>query len=119
MSSTLLRLGLWIVLLVAALYVVNETFENSPIADFIPANVLQYALALGVLLVVAGLVARVVAKAGKKVNRPKCAVCKKPVAQGAIYCREHLRRVLYEEDEKFHNTVERRNPVRPPTRAGR
>lgn len=119
MSSTLLRLGLWIILLVVALYVLHDTFENAPAADFISSNMLQYALGLGVLLVVAGLVTRVAAKARTKVNRPKCSVCKTPVATGQIYCREHLRRVLYEEDEKFHNTVERRNPVRPPTQAGR
>lgn len=105
MSSTLLRLGLWITILVMALYVMHETLEESPIHDYVPAHVLTKALVLGVVLIIAGVVARMFEKTTKKIGaKHRCVVCHKPVAPGQIYCREHLRRVLEAEDEKAHMT---------------
>jgi predicted nucleic acid-binding Zn ribbon protein len=40
----------------------------------------------------------------KVVMKNRCVVCKAPIEHGAIYCREHLRRVLSREDEKTHVT---------------
>jgi hypothetical protein len=109
MSSTLLRLGLWVILLVVALYVLQQTYEDAPFVDFFAPAMLQKALALGGLLVVAGMVMRLLEKgAAKVIVKNRCVVCRKPVEQGAIYCREHLRAVLSREDERTHNTRVRR-----------
>ena len=56
MSSTLLRLGLWVVLLVVVLYVLQQTYEDAPFVDFFAPAMLQKALVLGGLLVTALLI---------------------------------------------------------------
>ena len=109
MSSTLLRLGLWVILIVVALYVVHETYEGDPIAEFVPMAMLQKAVALGGLLIVAGIVARMLEKtAAKVVVKNRCITCRTPIQPGAIYCRAHLRSVLAREDERTHMTRLRR-----------
>jgi len=102
MSSTVLRLGLWIVLLVVALYVLQQTYEDAPFVDYFAPAMLQKALALGGLLVVAGIVLRLLERGAKVVVKNRCIVCKAPVEHGAIYCRQHLRRVLSREEDKTH-----------------
>jgi hypothetical protein len=104
MSSTVLRLGLWIILLVVVLYVLQQTYEDAPFVDFFAPAMLQKALVLGGLLVVAGIVLRLLEGGAKVVTKNRCVVCKTPIDRGAIYCREHLRRVLSREDEKTHMT---------------
>lgn len=104
MSSTILRLGLWIILLVVVLYVLQQTYEEAWFVDFFAPAMLQKALALGGLLVVAGIVIRLLERGAKVVTKSRCVVCKTPVEHGAIYCREHLRRVLSREDDKTHRT---------------
>ncbi len=104
MSSTLLRLGLWILVVVLALYVIHETFEDSPLSEYIPMNLLQHALVIGGLLLIGGIVVRVFEKGAKKVVKNRCAVCRTPIPAGAIYCRAHLRSVLHDEDERTHMT---------------
>jgi hypothetical protein len=104
MSNTVLRLGLWIILLVVVLYVLQQTYEDAPFVDFFAPAMLQKALALGGLLVVAGIVLRLLERGAKVVTKNRCVVCKAPIDHGAIYCREHLRRVLTREDEKTHMT---------------
>ena len=59
MWTTLLRLGLWITILVLALYVIDEAYAEQPIAEMISTTMLQQALVVGALLIVAGIVARV------------------------------------------------------------
>jgi hypothetical protein len=108
MSSTILRLGLWVILLVVAMYVLQQTFEDAPFVDFFAPAMLQKALVLGGLLVVAGIVLRLLEKGAKVVVKNRCIVCKTPIEHGAIYCREHLRRVLSREDDKTHMTRVRR-----------
>lgn len=108
MSSTLLRVGLWILVLVLALYVIQQTFEESPVAEYVPMNMLQKALVVGGLLIAAGFVLRVFEKGAKAVVKNRCAVCRAPVPKGAIYCREHLRSVLHDEDQRTHMTKLRR-----------
>jgi predicted nucleic acid-binding Zn ribbon protein len=103
MSSTLLRLGLWVVLLVVVLYVLQQTYEDAPFVDFFAPAMLQKALALGGVLVAAGVVMRILERGAKAVVvRNRCVVCKTPIDHGAIYCREHLRRVLNREDDRTH-----------------
>src|SRR3954451_24968724 len=102
MSSTLLRLGLWIILLVVVLYVLQQTYEEAPFVDFFAPAMLQKALALGGILVGAGVVMRMLERGAKVVIKNRCVVCRTPIEHGAIYCREHLRRVLSREDDLPH-----------------
>src|SRR5258706_1600517 len=104
MSSTLLRLGLWIVLLVVILYVLQQTYEDAPFVDFFAPVMLQRALALGGILVAAGVVMRIFERGAKAVIKNRCVVCKTPIEHGAIYCREHLRSMLSREDDRTHRT---------------
>jgi len=104
MSSTVLRLGLWIILLVVAMYVLQQTYEDAPFVDFFAPAMLQKALALGGLLVAGGIVLRLLERGAKVVTKNRCVVCKVPIEHGAIYCRQHLRRILSREDEKTHMT---------------
>jgi predicted nucleic acid-binding Zn ribbon protein len=102
MSSTLLRLGLWVILLVVVLYVLQQTYEEAPFVDFFAPAMLQKALALGGLLVAAGIVMRILERGAKVVIKNRCIVCKTPIEHGAIYCRHHLRSVLSREDDRTH-----------------
>jgi len=107
MSATLLRLGLWILIIVLALYVIHESFEDSPVGEMVPVEMLTKALALGAVLIVAGIALRMFEK-GTAVKKNRCAVCRTPIPPGAIYCRAHLRSILHDEDEKTHMTRLRR-----------
>ena len=109
MSSTVLRLGLWIILLVVAMYVLQQTFEDAPFVDFFAPAMLQKALVLGGLLVAAGVVLRLLESGAKAVTKNRCVVCRVPIDHGAIYCRQHLRRVLSREDERTHMTRVRKS----------
>jgi hypothetical protein len=104
MSSTLLRLGLWIILLVVILYVLQQTYEEAPFVDYFAPAMLEKALVLGGILVVAGIATRFLERGAKVISKSRCIVCKTPVDKGAIYCREHLRSVLRREDERTHMT---------------
>jgi hypothetical protein len=104
MSSTLLRLGLWIVLIIVALYVLRETFETGPWVEYVSAGLLQKALSLAILVLAGGVVARVLEKGHKVVTKNRCVVCRTPIASGAIYCRAHLRGVLHREEDRTHLT---------------
>ena len=108
MSSTLLRLGLWILVIVLALYVIHESFEESPVAEFVPTAMMQKALGLGVILIAVGIILRMFEKTARVVVKNRCAVSRTPIVSGAIYCRAHLRSILHAEDEKTHTTRTRR-----------
>lgn len=102
MWSTLLRLGLWITILVLALYVIDATYANHPLAELIETAMLQQVLILGAVLIVAGIILRILGKGAQVVTKNRCRVCKTPVPSGALYCRAHLRDILHSEDEKTH-----------------
>ena len=105
MATTLLRLGLWTVILVLVLYVLASTYHEEPWAELIPMPMLQQALMLAGVVVAAGVVAKILGMGAKKVvAKNRCRVCRKPIVTGAMYCREHLRSILAEEDEKTHVT---------------
>jgi len=108
MSVTLLRAGLWVVLIVIVLYVVQQTFEEGPLAEYVSAPLLQKVLVLGVLTAIAGVVMRVLEKGAKVVTKNRCKVCRTPVPSGAIYCRAHLRSVLHHEEDRTHVSRTRR-----------
>ena len=105
MSSTLLRLGLWITLAVVALYVLAETYPTSPLSEYVPMSMLSKGLILGVLLVVGGVALRIFEKgASKVVAKNRCVVCRTAIPPGAIYCRAHLRSMLHREEDREHVT---------------
>lgn len=108
MSTTILRLGLWILILVLALYVIDTTYGDQPFAELIEPQMLQQALALAGILIVAGIVLRVLGKGAKVVVKNRCQVCRTAIAPGAMYCRAHLRSIISDEDEKTHMTRLRR-----------
>jgi hypothetical protein len=108
MSSTFLRLGLWIILTCVVLYVLHETYADVPLGEYFSTPMLQKALIVGALLVIVGLVTRVAERGAKAVHKNRCRICKVPIALGAIYCRAHLRSVLQREDERTHMTHTRR-----------
>lgn len=99
-----MRLGLWIILIVVALYVLQQTYEGLPAAEYFAPAMLQKALVLGGLLVVAGFVMRILEKGAKAVTKNRCVVCKTAIPPGAIYCRAHLRSVLHREEDRRHAT---------------
>jgi hypothetical protein len=107
MSSTLLRAGLWVILIVIVLYVLLQSFEESPLTEYVTAPMLQKALALGVLALIAGVVFRVLERGAKVVTKNRCKVCRTPVPSGAIYCRAHLRSVLHHEEDREHTFTRR------------
>lgn len=99
MSQTLLRFGLWVVLIVLAGYVLRETFADAPFTEFLTDDILQNAGLLGLGLIVGGFVLRLFEGVWKKTVVRRCANCRQPVLHGELYCREHLRQVLAQEDE--------------------
>ena len=105
MSSTLLRLGLWTIVAVVALYVLHETYAGTPLEAYFSTGMLQKALIVGGLLVAAGFIVRLAEKgAARVVVKNRCKICKTSIPPGAIYCRQHLRSVLAREDERTHMT---------------
>jgi hypothetical protein len=108
MSSTLLRLGVWIIVAVVAAYVLHETYAEAPFGEYFSMPLLQKGLLVGGLLLVAGVITRVFEKGSKAVSKNRCVICKTPIPTGAIYCRAHLRNVLAREDERTHLTRTRR-----------
>jgi hypothetical protein len=108
MSTTLLRLGLWTLILVMALYVLATTYSEEPWVEMIPMQMLQQALVLAGIVIVAGIVLRILGVGAKAVSKNRCRVCRTPIPSGAIYCRAHLRSILSDEDEKTHMTRVRR-----------
>ena len=103
MSVTLLRFGLYIVLAAVVLYVLQQAYPTMPAVDYFPTLMLQKALALGGVLVIAGFAMRVLEKGAKVVTKNRCVVCKTPIPPGAIYCRAHLRSVLHKEEDRTHS----------------
>jgi predicted nucleic acid-binding Zn ribbon protein len=104
MSYTLLRLAMWIAILALAAYVISESFEGSTIAEMIPVHLLTKVLGLAAALAIAGVAAKAFEKTKERVTRNRCRVCGAVISSGAIYCRNHLRKVLELEDRKTHNT---------------
>jgi hypothetical protein len=107
MSTTLLRLGLWTLILVLVLYVAATTYSTEPWAELIPIAMLQQAIVVAAALIAAGIVARIFDKGAKAVTKNRCRVCNTPIQPGALYCRAHLRSIIADEDEKSHMTRSR------------
>ncbi len=108
MANTLLRLGLWTLVLVLVLYVLASTYSDQPWTELIPTPMLVQAITLAGLLILAGIVLRVLGVGVNAVTKNRCRVCRTPVPPGALYCRAHLRTILHEEDDKTHASRVRR-----------
>lgn len=108
MANTLLRLGLWTLILVLVLYVLATTYESEPWAEMIPLTMAHQMLVVAGALIVAGILMRILGKGAQVVTKNRCRVCRTPIAGTGMYCREHLRTILAEEDEKTHMTRVRR-----------
>lgn len=108
MANTLLRLGLWTLILVLALYVLASTYSDQAWTEMIPMPMLVQALTLAALLIVAGIVLRILGVGAKVVTKNRCRVCRTAIPPGALYCRAHLRTILHEEDDKNHASRVRR-----------
>ena len=104
MSATLLRLGLWVMILALALYVIDETYPDEPIGEVISTSMLTQVMIVAGGAIIAGFVLRILGKGAAVVTKNRCRVCKTPIPPGAIYCRAHLRSILSEEDAKTHHT---------------
>ena len=106
MSTTILRLGLWTLILSLALYVIDTSFSTSPIAELVSINLVQDILILSAVLIVAGIVLNMFNKtAGKVLQKSNhCRLCNTVIPAGQIYCRPHLRGMLEREDRRTHNT---------------
>jgi predicted nucleic acid-binding Zn ribbon protein len=108
MANTLLRLGLWTLILVLALYVLASAYSDQQWAEMIPTAMLVQAITLAGVLIVAGIVLRILGVGVKAVARNRCRVCRTAIPPGAMYCRAHLRTILHEEEDKTHASRIRR-----------
>jgi hypothetical protein len=104
MSQTLLRFGLWIILIALCGYVLRETLEDAPFIAWMTDEVVKNAGMLGFALVVGGFIMRIIEGIWKKTVVKRCASCRHPVMHGELYCRAHLREVLAREDENNRRT---------------
>jgi hypothetical protein len=106
MAITILRLGLWILILSLALYVLDTSITNSPFAELVSVGLVQQVMYLGAALFVVGIVMRLFGKTASKAlhKSPHCRICNIAIPDGQIYCRTHLRGMLEREDRKTHNT---------------
>jgi hypothetical protein len=108
MSVTLLRTGLWIILISLTFYVIHESYADQPLAEMISADTLQKAGLVGIALVVVGWVLSFFDKVAVKTMKNHCAVCRRAIPKGEIYCREHLRAILDDEHDKTHGPIARK-----------
>ena len=106
MASTVLRLGLWTLILSLGLFVLETSFPTLPLAEIISFDLVQNILVLSVVLIAAGIALRMFTKtAGKVLQKSnRCRVCDTVIPAGQIYCRPHLRGMLEREDRRTHNT---------------
>ena len=104
MSTTLLRLGLWTVILVLALYVLATTYPDATWSELIPMRMLQQALTLGVIVIIVGTVMRLLGKGAQAVTvKNRCRVCRTP---------DHRRRHLLPRTSPLHPGRRRREDAR-------
>jgi hypothetical protein len=109
MYATVLRLGLWILILVLGLYVLAATYPDAPFAELVSESLLKQALILSVVLIIAGVALRILGWGAQAVGpRNRCRTCRTAIPAGAFYCRTHLRSILQDEDDRTHHTRVRR-----------
>lgn len=111
MSMTLIRLGVWSLVVILAAYVLTETVPDSAIARVITGQLLFLLTQIALGVVALGLLIAL----GEKLwnlRRRKCKTCGRPIPSTQIYCRLHLNEVLEEEDLR-HRTMNTKLPKLP------
>lgn len=104
MANTLLRLGLWTLILVLILYVLSSSYSEEAWAALIPGTMLVQVMVLAALIIVAGIILRILGVGARAVTKNRCRVCRTAISPGAMYCRAHLRTILHEEEDKTHRS---------------
>lgn len=109
MSSTVLRAGLWLMILTIVAFIFDSRFDETALGQLITPALLQHMLIFSGALIAVGIVLAIVEKTTHKVSTSKnrCRVCGASVPHGAIYCRAHLRSVLEAEDRRTHSGTTR------------
>lgn len=110
MADTLLRFGLWIIVAVLALYLATEAFPESLFSEFIHPPMLQMAGKFGLILVALGVAALAIKKApGRGPKKGRCLTCGVKIGKSSLYCPQHVRRIIEEEDWR-ERTLSRKRP---------
>lgn len=106
MSSFFIRLGLYAILLMLAVFVAGQAF-SLPYADYLTSAHLGQVGVVGVVVIAIGAVLRVGEKVRKKTKKGKgrCILCKRPVLVGDKYCREHLRQMIGDEQDRVRSST--------------
>lgn len=100
MSTILLRLGLWTIVAVLALFILTGVMEGSPLSETITHERLNLIGMGGLVLVGLGIIAAIGEWIGRRFFRHSfCIVCHRKVRYGDLYCREHLRNTVHTGDE--------------------
>jgi predicted nucleic acid-binding Zn ribbon protein len=64
--------------------------------------VLYIAFVVALFWVAGSLMLLLIEKVFGRPQRSRCVVCRKSIFKGEIYCREHLRAVIHEDDDRAH-----------------
>lgn len=108
MSAILIRAGLYVILVVLALFVAGQYFDL-PFQEALTSEFLGQIGIFALGSIALGIVAVIFERSRpRKVGKGKCVVCRRPVLVGDAYCREHLRQMIAEEDDRQHAPIPRR-----------
>lgn len=109
MANLLIRFGLYTILITLALFILREQVRELPFGEYLTDALLGETALAGLAMTVIGIVLLPLdRKRQKKVGKGKCVICRRPVIVGQLYCREHLRQMLAEEDDRRHAPAPRR-----------
>ncbi len=106
MSSTLIRLGLYGILVMLAVFVAGQALEL-PYAEYLTSAHLGQVGVACLAIIAVGFVFRIGETVRRKTKKGKgrCIICKRPVLVGDKYCREHLREMIGEEQERSRAVI--------------
>lgn len=105
MSRTLLRVGLWTIVAVLALYIMREAMSGSPFARSLSDTLLNTIGLVGLGIVGFAVILGIAEFIGRKTLRKSfCIVCHRKIRYGDLYCREHLRDQVYEGQDQSRRT---------------
>jgi len=105
MFPALMRIGLWTVLIVLLVALAREGLldEDSDLA-VASGPMIEMGLMAGGMMTVTGAIMYVLQRLFGSPPKGRCASCRRTVPKGDIYCRIHLRQIVYEEDDREHQT---------------
>lgn len=101
MSSAMVRYGLWAVLIVLILALLRETLlaETSDLA-IASGPLIEKGLIGGIAVTALGGLMMGLQRLFSAPPKGRCAECGRRVPKGDIYCRLHLREIIYHEDDR-------------------